>query len=377
MHIVYNGWFWDQPNVGSGQYIRRLLHHLRRVAPQLEITLVLPPHNNSPDHLPENVSVITTTGPGGRLGKIWFEQRTFPQMAGRLNADLVHVPYWGAPMTSPAPLITSVLDVVSLVIPDYARALGARFYTSLVSTTARGSAHILTISDTAKADIVTYLGIPEEKITTTYLAPDEVYHPRLGAERDAEVRHKYNLPEQFVLGIGGFDLRKQFNVLLLAYTYVVQAQGNDVPLVLAGKEPAWGTSVFPDMRKYAKELNLEDHIRWIGYVDEADKPSLYRLADVFVFPSMYEGFGLPVVEALASGTPVVANNIDVIREISGEGAYLTDNARQMAGAIIALLIQEPLREAMINQGLAQATRFSWRKTASETLAVYERVLAER
>src|SRR5690606_17342885 len=115
-----------------------------------------------------------------------------------------------------------------------------------------------TISDAAKADIVTYLGIPEEKITTTYLAPDEVYHPRLGAERDAEVRRKYNLPEQFVLGIGGFDLRKQFNVLLLAYTYVVQAQGNDVPLVLAGKEPAWGTSVFPDMRKYAKELNLED-----------------------------------------------------------------------------------------------------------------------
>lgn len=377
MHIVYNGWFWDQPNVGSGQYIRRLLHYLRRIAPDLEMTLVLPPHNNRPDHLPENVSLVTTSGPGGRLGKIWFEQRIFPKAAARVSADLVHVPYWGAPLSSPAPLITTVLDVVALVIPDYARSLGARFYTSLVSATARGSAHVLTISEAAKADIVERLGIPAEKLTVTYLAPDEGYHPTLGAERDEEVRRKYNLPERFVLGIGGFDLRKQFNLLLLAYTYVVQAQGDEVPLVLAGKEPAWGTSVFPDMRRYARELNLEDTIRWIGYVDEADKPALYRLADVFAFPSMYEGFGLPVVEAMASGTPVVANDIAVTREIVGDGAFLTSSAREMGGAIIALLIQEPLREAMINQGLAQATRFNWRRTARETLAVYEKVLAAR
>jgi len=131
------------------------------------------------------------------------------------------------------------------------------------------------------------------------------------------------------------------------------------------------------MRRYAAELKITDYIRWIGYIDEADKPALYRLADVFVFPSMYEGFGLPVLEAMASGTPVVANNVSSIPEVAGDGAYLVENgnARAMAGAIIALLLQQPFRESLINQGLARATNFSWRKTARETLAVYEKVMA--
>jgi glycosyltransferase involved in cell wall biosynthesis len=154
------------------------------------------------------------------------------------------------------------------------------------------------------------------------------------------------------------------------------AEGNEVPLVIAGKEPEWGTPIFPDLRKYAAELKINDYVRWIGYVDEADKPSLYRLADVFVFPSRYEGFGLPVLEAMASGTPVVANQIPVIEEIVGDGAYLVENgsARTMGGAILALLGQNTLRETMITRGLSQATKFSWRKTAHETLAVYEKVM---
>src|SRR5690606_6339695 len=133
--------------------------------------------------------------------------------------------------------------------------------------------------------------------------------------------------------------------------YVMQAEGTEVPLVLAGKEPQWGTRVFPDMRTYAKQLNLTDALVWTGYIDEDDKPSMYRLAEVFAHPAMYEGFGLPIIEAMASGTPVVANHIDVFAEIAGDGAYLTENARSMAGAILGLLNQAPLRDTMINQGL--------------------------
>ena len=249
--------------------------------------------------------------------------------------------------------MTSVLDVIPLAIPDYAKGFKARLYTSLVTAAARGSQHILTLSDASKADIVKFLDIPAESITTTYLAADEAYHPRLGAERDPAVREKYNLPDQFVLGIGGFDIRKQFNQLLLAYTYVGQAEGDNIPLVLAGREPAWGTGVFPDLPKYAEELNITDYVRWIGYVAEEDKPSLYRLADVFVFPSIYEGFGLPILEAMACGTPVVANEVSSIPEVAGDAAYLVKpgDARAMAGAIIALLLQEPLRELARESGI--------------------------
>lgn len=376
MHIAYNGWFWDQPNTGSGQYIRHLLHYLCRVAPELKLTLVLPPHNTSLDDLPGNLNVVTTQGGSGNLGKVIFEQRTFPQMVKRVGADIAHVPYWGPPLTSPARLVTSILDVIPLALPDYSRGVGPRLYTSLVASAARGSAHTITISQAAKTDIMQHLHLPEDSITVTHLAADEAYHPRMGAERDEQVRLKYNLPDQFVLYMGGFDIRKQVNQLLLAYTYVGQAEGDNIPLVIAGREPAWGSPMFPDMRKYAADLQITDYTRWIGYVDEADKPSLYRLASVFVFPSSYEGFGLPVLEAMACGTPVVANEVSSLPEIAGDGAYLVrdGDARAMAGAIIALLLQQPFRESQINQGLARATHFSWRKTAKETLAVYEKVM---
>lgn len=376
MHVAINGWFWNQPYTGSGQYVRRLLHQLVRVAPDLQLTLILPPGVHQVDDLPENVSLLTTSGPGGDMGKVIFEQRTYPRMVAQVQADIAHVPYWGAPLASPARLVTSVLDVIPLAIPDYSRGFKARLYTSLVSTTARGSAHIITLSEASKRDITEHLRIAPDDITVTHLAADPAFHPRMGAERDPAVREKYNLPDDFVLGIGGFDLRKQFDQLLLAYTYVVQAEGANYPLVLAGREPAWGTPMFPDMRQYADDLGIREHIRWIGPVDEADKPSLYRLARVFVFPSRYEGFGLPLLEAMASGTPVVANEISSLPEIAGDGAFLVEpgSAAKMAGAIIALLNQEPLRQSLINAGLARATQFSWRKTAQQTLEVYERVL---
>jgi glycosyltransferase involved in cell wall biosynthesis len=376
IHVAFNGWFWGQVNNGSGQYLHYLLHTLRRVTPDLKITLILPPHLQSADNVPPNVDTVITRGASGYIGKVIFEQRTYPQMVGRVGADIAHVPYWGPPLSSPAPLVTSVLDVIPLALPEYSQGFTQRLYTSLVAAAARGSAQIITISNPAKNDIVKYLNVSPEIITTTHLAVDEAYHPRMGAERDAAVREKYNLPERFVFAVGGFDVRKQFDQLLLAYTYVGPAEGGDVPLVIAGKEPQWGTVRFPDMRKYAAELQITEYLRWIGKVEEADKPSLYRLADVFVFPSRYEGFGLPVLEAMASGTPVVANQIPVIEEIVGDGAYLVENgnARAMGGAILALLGQNTLRETMIAHGLSQATRFSWRKTARETLAVYEKVM---
>src|SRR5690606_18309065 len=118
MHIAFNGWFWDQPNTGSGQYIERLLTHLRRVAPELELSLILPPHISQPQHVPPDVNVIHTRGMGGNLGKVLFEQRTYPQKVAQVGADIAHVPYWGSPLSSPARLVTSVLDVIPLVLPE-------------------------------------------------------------------------------------------------------------------------------------------------------------------------------------------------------------------------------------------------------------------
>ena len=377
MRVALNGWFWGQSNTGSGQYLHHLLVSLRRVAPDLDLVLILPPQLSTPDDVPEGVEAVTTSGPGGNLGKVWFEQRTYPQKVAQVGADIAHVPYWGPPLRSPAPLVTSLLDVIPLAIPDYASGTRARLYTALVSASVRGSSHVLTLSHASRLDIIDYLEIPDERITVTYLATDPGFHPRMGAERDPAVREKYHLPDDFILYLGGFDLRKNVNQLLLAYTYVMEAEGMEVPLVIAGREPSqWGTHMFPDLRQYAAELGIAENVQWIGFVPEEEKASLYRLARVFVWPSLYEGFGLPLLEAMACGTPVVANEVSCFPEIAADGAFLTEpgNARTMAGAIIALLEQEPLRHTQINAGLARVTAFSWRKTAQQTLDTYAQVL---
>src|SRR5688500_17686050 len=112
MHVAFNGWIWNQPDTGSGQYLRHLLSALRRLSPDLDFTLILPPNLTSADDLPANISLVTTTGGTGNFGKVWFEQRTYPQMVARIHADIAHVPYWGPPLSSPARLVTTVLDVI-------------------------------------------------------------------------------------------------------------------------------------------------------------------------------------------------------------------------------------------------------------------------
>ena len=376
MHIAINGWFYDQESTGSGQYLRHLLASLRKTAPAIELSLILPPQVRAPKDLPSGVKPIETGSRkrASKWGKVYFEQRSFPRIARDIGADIAHVPYWGTPLACPIKLITTVLDVIPLLYPVYNQGLLTGLYTALVSSAARGSNHIITISETAKIDIEEQLRIPEDQIAVTYLAPAERFHPQIGAEDDETVRDKYDLPEHFVLYLGGFDWRKQVNELMLAYTYVGEADGDTFPLVIAGREPQYDDRLFPDLRKCSRQLRIEDYVQWIGFVDEADKPSLFRLADVFVFPSLYEGFGLMALEAMASGTPVVTSDAIVFEEILEDAAFIVNNAREMAGAILALLIQQPLRDTMINQGLALASNYSWRKTAEETLDVYERVM---
>lgn len=377
MHIAINGWFWGQTHTGSGQYLYHLLHALRRVDNGLKLTLILPQQHPEPTDLPADVQLLRAgRGLGGRqLGKVWFEQIGFPRAAERSGADLAHVPYWGPPLSASIPVVSSVLDVIPLIDPSYAMGVRNRAYLSLVSTAARNSTHIITISQTSKLDIENWLDIPSDRISVTYLAPEDRFHPQRGADKDAAVRSRYDLPDQFILYLGGFDKRKRLKDLLLAYTYIKDAEGAATPLVLAGREPEhWSAPVFPNIRRYAAELGISDELIWTGFIPEEDKPSLYRLARVFVFPSENEGFGLPPLEAMASGTPVVAADSVVNDEVLEDAAYLTDNPRTMAGALIALLLQEPFRASMINQGLALSTRYTWRKTARATLKVYEAVL---
>lgn len=377
MHLAVNAFFWDLPNSGSGQYTRNLVANLARLVSDLDITLVYPRRGeqSEPPDLPPGVGVKSVPVRPGHLGKVVFEQIQFPRACDQIGATLAHVPYWGAPLRSPLPLVVTVHDLTTILVPEYRRGVAARLYNALVSASARGAGHVITDSFASKLDILKYLGIAEKDVTAIYLAAGPEYHPTDNSLVDMAVLRKHQMPDFYVLYLGGYELHKNVTTLLLAYSYVGQALGLEYPLVLAGRKPVGNSPSFPDYRVYVKQLRIDEYVRWIGFVDEADKPVLYRNADVFAFPSRYEGFGLPVLEAMASGTPVVTTDRGSLPEVLGDAGFAVDpdDARGMAGAIISLILEDNTRADMRRRGLEQAAQFSWDKTATETLMVYDRL----
>ncbi len=381
MHIAINGYFWQRPFTGSGQYTRQLVYHLNRLITDLDITLIFPQESEGamPEMVPPSVDVKSVPMRAGHVGKVMFEQRDFPRACAEVGADLAHVPYWGAPLRSTVPLVVTVHDLTTLHVPAYRAGFKARLYNGLVSASAKGANHIITDSFSSKLDIIDHLHIPEKDVTAIYLATTSDYTLADNSLVDMAVLQKYDLPDFYVLYLGGYEIHKNVMTLLHAYTYVAKAMGEDYPLVLAGRKPKEVTDTFPDYEGYIKRVGLEPFVRWIGFVDEEDKPVLYRNAETFAFPSLYEGFGLPPLEAMACGTAVVASNSSSLPEVIGEAGFAVDpdNARDMAGAIIATLVQENSAAELRQKGEQQAAKFSWEKTATETLLVYDEVFAKR
>jgi glycosyltransferase involved in cell wall biosynthesis len=272
-------------------------------------------------------------------------------------------------------MVVTVHDLIPMLLPHYRGGILARLYTGLVAASARGAAAVITDSEASRRDILVHLHIPPEQVHTVLLAAGENYHPRQGSLLDMGIRKKYNLPAQYVLYLGGFDVRKNIENLLKAYTYVRTGTGDDVPLVLAGRLPERKTPRFADVHGLIKMMDVGEVVQLVGEVDEADKPAIYRMASCFVFPSRYEGFGLPVLEAMACGVPVVAADVASLPEIVGEAGFLVapDDARGMAGSILSVLVQDDLAAGLKKKGLARASQFSWARVASETLSIYEKV----
>lgn len=357
MKLALNATFQARPDTGSGQYLLHLARELARPQWAVEQKLFAPRSQSN-------------------LEKLRFEQIGFPSAARKDGADLAHVPYFGPALFPRLPTVVTIHDLIPIVLPAYRGSFRVRAYTWLASVAARRAEAVIADSVSSQQDIVRHLGIPAGRVHVIYLAADERFRPVTNAAQLGAVRARYGLPEQFVLYLGGFDRRKNVPSLLQAYTMVARGMGPDCPLIIAGRLPAEVSPLFPDVQQLVKDLKLMDSVDFIGEVDEQDKPALYTLASCFAWPSWYEGFGLPVLEAMACGTPVVAGNRGSLPEIVGDAGFLVepDDVNRMAGAIIASVIDEPLRQAHRARGLAQAAKFSWQKCAAETVAVYRQVL---
>jgi len=371
MRLAINAYFWDRPDTGSGQYTRQLAPHLAQLAPELGITLVSPRPVDSP--LPDSCEWYPVAARPGHLGKVVFEQFGFPRACREMGADLAHVPYWGSPLRSPVPTVVTIHDLIPLLLREYRGGALGRLYTGLVAAAARGAQQVITDSFASQADIVTHLRIPAGQVHAIHLAADDRFRP---GPPDPAVAAKYDLPDEYVLYLGSFDTRKNLNVLLRAYTYVGPAVGDQFPLVLVGRPPRDPSPRFPDLRAMIQELEIGEYVHVTGYINEADKPALYRGAAALVQLSRYEGFGLTPLEAMACGTPVVTSDRSSLPEVVGAAGFSLepDDVEGIAGAIISCCIQEDLAADLRQRGLEQAARFSWRRTAERTLQIYHQMV---
>ncbi len=385
--VGINGYFWDKPFTGSGQYTRELwraLHAAGLVGGDLRATLLHPPEqkvaSDSDAALGAHYQVQGRWEMSDNLRELWWEQVEMGDAARMLSMDLLHSPYMAAPLRQPCPLVVTVHDLIPLRLPAYRGSLLFRIYLRLATMTARRARLILTDSLCSKRDIIALLRVPEQRVKVTYLAVGAQYHPA-SVEQQAETRARFGLPEGYIFYIGGFDVRKNVIGLLRAYAAALTDMDSPRVLAIAGKPPddkarLSNPALFPDVQGEAQRLGLGDKVRWLGRVSDADKAALYAAAGLFVFPSLYEGFGLDPLEALASGTPLVCANGSSLPEVVGDAGILVDahDPANLRTAMLAVLNDEAKQTELRARGPQQAARFTWERTAMATVAGYRQVL---
>jgi len=295
----------------------------------------------------------------GQLARVGFD-RLLP------SAELFHatehllLPLWSVPT------ILTVHDLIFRHLPEHHKPLNRWYLNLTMPLYCRRATRIITISEHSRRDLVAAYGLPPDKITVIYEAAAPRFRPQPSEAVNA-VRARYGLPDRYLLFVGTIEPRKNLTRLLDAFE-TVHAEGLSDGLVIVGKR-GW---LYGDFFARLEASPAREAILLPGYVPDADLPAVYAGAQVSVLPSLYEGFGLPVLEAMACGTPTVASNAASIPEVGGEAALYFDptDLETMTQTIRRVLCETALRERMQARGLAQAARFSWERAARETLAVY-------
>ena len=303
------------------------------------------------------------------------EQIEVPWRLWRAGVDLFHTPHYVLPVLVPCPSVVTVHDCIHLMFPQY---LPNRFAYSYARTSirmaARRATRILTVSESSKRDILRFCRIPPDKVTVIYNAIDDRFREPPPAEEIERIRERFQLHEPFVLYVGNVKPHKNLERLIEAIHHLHENGYDSLKLLVIGSD----ISKYAELRRAVHRYNLHKYVRFLGFMPDATLAVLYRLAAVFVFPSLYEGFGLPPLEAMASGAPVVTSNVSSLPEVAGDAAVLVDprDPRAIADGIRRVLTEPGLRETMRAKGLARAADFSWDRSIRRIRQIYGEVAAE-
>jgi glycosyltransferase involved in cell wall biosynthesis len=358
---------------GTGRYVKEISRALLDLGHGPELSFfAVDPEGRMPE-LPPDVPPPTVVRCRKRIwsaaaGLSFIAGVPMDRYVGR--PDIFHATWHLLPCLSAAMPVMTLYDLTFATVPGTHLRLLRWSSNFLVPRFLRACGKIIAISESTKRDAIRLYGIPEEKIEVTWLAVDARFQPA-DAEAVAMIRERHHLPERFLLYVGTIEPRKNLPVLLDALKILME-RGGGVPLVVAGAKGWMYEDIFLKVRK----TGLEGIVHFTGYIPDEDLPALYSAAEAFLYPSLYEGFGFPVLEAMACGTPVVCSNSSSLPEVTGKAAVLLSPGApgDWADTIQGILGSGTLQEQMRREGLRQASLFSWEKTARKTWEIYRRTL---
>ncbi len=360
---------------GMANYFRQLVGSLAAIDHENQYTLLLHPNNVHLFHIDQpNFRTIVVPMPGRQVH--YWEQFLLPLVLWRLKLDLVHFAGFPKVLLQRGPSVATLHDVGFKTNPETRGDWLSRLYWDFFGNWGtRRADRVITISEHSRRGLERLLGIPAERITVTYLAPAPIFRPIEPESARAMARDKYGIEGRYILFVGTLQPTKNLARLIEAYALARQRARIQQSLVVVGQQ-GWQ---YQDIFARISGLELQDHVIFTGFVPDEDLPALYSGADVFVLPSLYEGFGLPVVEAFACGTPVIASNVASLPEVAGDAAILVNptNIEGLAQVLERVCMDAGLRQAMRQAGLARAAQFSWRTCAEQTRQVYRQVWAQR
>jgi glycosyltransferase involved in cell wall biosynthesis len=354
---------------GIGTYVRNLVQWLSRLDRESEFVLFC--QREDCDQI-ESLGPNFTPVPDRSANYSLREQVTVPFGLARVRPDLFHAPHYVLPALTPCRSLVTIHDCIHLMFPQYLPGRLAYAYARIFfRVAATRSARILTVSEASKRDILRFFPMPSEKVDVIYNAIDDRFRTPPDEMQMQRVRERYQLHDRFLLYSGNVKPHKNLERLIDAFHRLRLNGFADIKLLITGSE----ISRYSTLRRAVHRYNLHKHVRFLGYQSANTLASLYRLADAFVFPSLYEGFGLPPLEALASGTPVLTSNVSSLPEVMNGAALLIDpyDPESIAEGLAEILSNDVLRSTLIERGLARAAMFSWEESVRRVLAIYREV----
>jgi glycosyltransferase involved in cell wall biosynthesis len=362
----------NQQKTGVDNAIYNLISELSKQT-GIDIYLISSQKNN--DLFPE-LKNISIHDPFKRILKktstySWYLFINYYLSKKNLDLDIIHNPDNSSLFINlKNKKIVTIYDIMAFKFPKVSDPVTRFRYRILLYKTLKSSDKIITISNHTKLDLMNYFKIPEDKIKVIYLAANQTYK-KLGKNEINEILKKYDLNNPFILYVGGLAPNKNIERLLESYN-IIKNKEISQKLILTGVKRHNSTSAL----KTIKKLNLQNDVIFTGYVPDEDLPGLYNAADLFVYPSFYEGFGLPPLEAMQCGTPVITSNTSSLPEVVGDAGIMINpyDVDELANKMYEVLTNEKLRKEMSKKGLERAKLFSWKKCAEEHLKVYEEVL---